>query len=110
MLELIALIILVISVGGIVLILTKKIPVLVQMPTIPEGIQKENIFNAFKNKIKSIFPDKIIILKILSKIRIFVLKIEKYVDSCLQRIRENFYCHKSEDNKKDNNKEKPQNS
>lgn len=48
MAELIALIIFVLSLGGIILVLVKKIPVLTQMPDIQEGLQKENIISILK--------------------------------------------------------------
>jgi len=103
MIELIALIIFVISFGGIVWILARKIPVLVQMPEVEEGIQKEKVFHSWKIKAKSVLPDKIIVLKLLSKIRVWVLKLEKYIDGWLQKIR------KRTIHQKQNNGPKPPN-
>jgi len=97
MVELIALIILVISFGGIVWILARKIPVLVQMPEVEEGIQKENIISILKKRIKKLSLDKVILLKILSKIRVLVLKIEKYVDGSLQKMRKKVHTQKQEE-------------
>ena len=104
MLELIALIILILSLGGIILVLVKKIPVLTQMPEVQEGIQKENIISVLRKKIKSISPDKIILLKTLSKTRVFVLKIEKYIDNWLQKMRKKAIAQKQqrEEEKKNN--------
>ncbi len=67
--------------------LWKKIPVLVQLPEIHEGIQKDSIANIIKKKIKNINIDKLIFLKTLSKIRIYILKSEKFIDHHLQKTR-----------------------
>jgi hypothetical protein len=87
MVELIALIIFVLSFGGICFILARKMPVLVQLPEVQEGVQKENIFSVLIKKIKNISPDKIILLKTLSKVRVYILKAEKYIDNHLQGAR-----------------------
>jgi len=96
MLQLIVLIIFVLSLGGIVFILVRKIPVLSQLPEVHEGVQKENIFNNWINKIKNISPDKIILLKFLSKTRVLVLKLEKVVDNWLQKMRKKFIAEKKQ--------------
>ncbi len=87
MADLIALIILVISLGVVLLILARKMPILAQLPEVHEGIQTENFLTAWKNKFKALSIDKIIALKFLSKTRIWVLKLEKYIDNLLQGIR-----------------------
>ncbi|MBU4274813.1 hypothetical protein KKE19_03270 [Patescibacteria group bacterium] len=99
MAELIALIILIISLGGIALILVKKIPILTQLPETQEGVQKENIIVVLRKKIKNASPDKIILLKALSKIRVLVLKIEKQVDNWLQGMRKKVKLEKQEQQK-----------
>ena len=87
MVVLISSIILVLSSGGIAFVLAKKIPILIQLPEVHEGIQKENILNPWIKKIKSISLDKIIVLKSLSKVRVWVLKLEKHIDNLLQGMR-----------------------
>lgn len=87
MAELIALIILLLSLSWIAFMLWKKIPVLVQLSETNEGIQKDNIISVVKKKIKKISFDKLIFLKVLSKIRIYILKAEKFVDQHLQKMR-----------------------
>lgn len=87
MIELISLIILILSLGGIGLILAKKIPILIQLPEISEGVQKDNILTVLEKRIKNTYFDKIIFLKTLSKVRVYILKIEKYIDNRLQGMR-----------------------
>jgi|GEM_PF-4040147 len=87
MAALIALIILFLSLIGIALILWKKIPLLAQMPEVQEGVQKENIFDKIKKRTKFINYDKLIVLKTLSKVRVYILKAEKYIDNHLQKMR-----------------------
>lgn len=103
MFELIALIILILSLGGIVLISVKKIPVLSQMSEINEGIFKENIIDLLKKRIKNISFDKLIFLKMLSKIRIYTLKAEKYVDNHLQKMRKKIVKKQEKIKKEENN-------
>ena len=87
MLVLIVSIIFLCSFVGIVIIFWKKIPILLQMPEISEGVQKEKISDALKKKIANISFDKLIFLKTLSKTRILILKLEKFIDSYLQKMR-----------------------
>lgn len=87
MAELIALTILILSLAWIAYTLWKKIPVLVQLPEISEGVQKEGFVANIKKRIKSISFDKLIFLKTLSKARIYILKAEKFVDHLLQNTR-----------------------
>lgn len=104
---LIASIILLLSLIGIGIILWKKIPVLVQMPEVHEGVQKENILSLLKgkikNKVKNINFDKLIFLKTLSKTRIFILKVEKFIDNHLQRTRKKIVKKQEEGKKEENN-------
>ena len=87
MADLIALIILILSLVGIAYILWKKIPVLNQLPEIAEGIQKDDIIGVIKKKIKTISLDRLIFLKTLSKVRVYILRTEKFVDQHLQKMR-----------------------
>jgi len=70
MIELIALIIFIISFGGIIFILVRKIPVLVKLPQNgTTGIKEHRIFLSIEEKIKNIFSkfeNQIIMHKILS--------------------------------------------
>lgn len=109
MLELIALIILLCSLTGIGMILRKKIPILVQLPETHEGIQKENIVSILKKKIKAISPEKIILLKAVSKIRILVLKFEKYIDIWLQGMRKKIHSQNQEQQKEEQKQNGSQN-
>lgn len=105
MLELIVLIIFILSFGGVCFMLARKIPVLIQLPGVQEGVQKENIITALKNRIKSASPDKIILLKCLSKFRVLILKVEKYIDNWLQRMRRKVRLEKQEQEKEAEKKE-----
>ncbi len=103
MVELIALIILILSLAWIAYTLWKKIPVLVQLPEINEGIQKDNIIGVIKKKIKNISLDKLIFLKALSKIRIYILKAEKFIDHLLQKTRKKIVKKQEEIKKEEKN-------
>lgn len=87
MIELIALIIFVLSFSGILFIFWRKIPVLAQLPDVHEGIQKEGVIISIKEKAKGILPNELHIVKWLSKIRVWILKLEKYIDNLLQKTR-----------------------
>lgn len=102
---LIASIILLLSLIGIGIILWKRIPVLIQMPEVREGVQKGNILDLLKNKIKSINFDKLIFLKTLSKIRIYTLRAEKFIDNHLQRMRKKIVKKQEETKKEETKKE-----
>lgn len=102
MAQFIALIILLISLAVLVFIAAKKISVLKQMPEVHEGMQKENIWDNLKKKIKGISFDKLIFLKTLSKSRVYILKIEKYIDNRLQKMRKKI-VKKQEEERKDKN-------
>jgi len=99
MFALIVLIIFVLSFGGVCFMLARKVPILIQLPEVQEGAQKENIIVSMKKKIKSASLDKIILLKCLSKIRVLILKIEKYIDNWLQRMRKKVHSQKQEQEK-----------
>lgn len=91
--ELIFTIILLLSVGGIFVIIWHKIPVLVQLPEKIENQKKTTIFNNFKNNLIKIhsFQNLIfntILQKFLSKTRILILKLENKTFFWLQKLRE----------------------
>jgi hypothetical protein len=87
MAELIALIILLLSLSGIIFIVWRKMPVLVQLPDIHEGMQRQTSANPVESMIRSIMPNEIHVVKWLSKIRVWILKLEKYIDNLLQKTR-----------------------
>ena len=88
MIELIATIILICSLGGIAIILLRKTPILIELPKTVEKAQKESLTLRLRGKMKNTFPPKEIILqKILSRFRILTLKTEKKTDSLLQSLR-----------------------
>jgi len=101
MLELIALIVLICSFLGILLILIQKIPILV---TLPERKQKNSIFFGVKEKAKEIRPFKsfsfeIFLQKFLLRIKILTLKTENKTSKWLQKLRERSKKNdKAEDN------------
>jgi len=103
MTELIATIILAISFLGILVILFRKIPVLVELPEITKEAQKERFFLKLKDKIQNIsfiksFSAEIFLQKILSKIRILTLKTENKTASWLQKLRERAKRKKTKEN------------
>jgi hypothetical protein len=93
MVQLIALVIFLISILGISVILYKKIPVLVQLPQNGyNGLKKPKFISAIERKIKehhfNFFEKQMLLHKFLSKLRVFILKIEKRIDLLLCSIRE----------------------
>ncbi len=87
MLELIALIILIGSILGILIILLRKIPALADLPEVIEKPQEGSLALKLKNKVGNIFPKEIVLQKTLSHFRILMLKIEKKTDDLLQKLR-----------------------
>jgi hypothetical protein len=90
--EIIALIILIGSLIGMVVIIWRKLPILAELPEEVKN-SRENLFFWLKNKIvsRSFIKDfnfPLFLQKILSKIWVFVLKIENKVASWLQKLRE----------------------
>ncbi len=100
MYELIAIIILISSISGILIILLRRIPVLVELPNVIERPQKESPISRLEKKLKTFVPEEKILQKILSRFRILVLKVEKKTDNLLQRLRK-----KSQQNQKVNDKD-----
>ena len=89
--ELIATIIFVLSFGGIVFILVKKVPTLNTLPQNgTTGIKKHHYILEFENKIKDIlisFEKQVLLHKILSWVKVITLKVEIKVDKLLHGIR-----------------------
>ena len=94
MVQLIAFIIFIVSLSGIVFILYRKIPALLQLPQNGHsGFKKPEFFVRIENKVKDghfhFFQKQILLHKVLSKFRILALKIEAKIDGLLQGIRKN---------------------
>ena len=90
--ESIVLIILVLSLGGAIFVLARKIPALNLLPyNGSHEIKKHHIILDIENKIKDIFVSfekQIFLHKLLSWVKIMVLKVETKIDSLLHRIRQ----------------------
>jgi len=90
--ELIATIIFLGSVSGITVILMRKIPILAEMPVVPEGQKKESFVSKIKERfrvlplIRDIYSG-ILLQKTLSKIRVLTLKVESKTGTWLQKLR-----------------------
>lgn len=104
MIELIALIIFILSFGGILLILVRKMPILVNLPQNgTTGIKEHRIFLTIEEKIKNIilyFEKQILLHKVLSFAKVFVLKIETKIDHLLHSLRKKVKEQKEKDLKK----------
>jgi len=91
MLESIVLTILVCSLGGILFILLRKIPILNSLSQNgTTGIKEQGIFLSVENKIKEVavfFEKQIFLHKFFSWVKIMTLKIETKVDVVLHNIR-----------------------
>jgi len=92
MVQLIAFIIFILSVGGIFFILYRKVPVLIQLPQNGHhGIKKHEFIATVEKKIKEVyfhlFSKQMLLHKVLSKVRIWTLKIERKIDTLLHGIR-----------------------
>jgi fructose-specific phosphotransferase system component IIB len=91
MIELIFLIIFIISLGGIILISLRKMPVLVKLPQNGKiGIREHHVVSNIENRIKNIFvyfEKQIFLHKFLSWVKIMTLKTENKIDTHLHRIR-----------------------
>ena len=89
--ELIATIIFVLSFGGVVLILVKKLPTINTLPQNgTTGIKKHQYILEFENKIKGILisiEKQVLLHKILSWVKVITLKVEIRVDKLLHKIR-----------------------
>lgn len=91
MIQFIALIIFIISFGGVIFMVAKKLPILLQLPQSGSaGIRDHKFILHFEEKIKNvftIFEKQIIIHKLLSWAKVVVLKIETRIDQLLHGIR-----------------------
>ena len=91
MIELIFFIIFILSFGGVLFILARKIPVLNSLPQNgTTGIRKHQIILDAENKIKEVlvfFEKQIFFHKFLSWVKVMTLKIETRVDVLLHKIR-----------------------
>ena len=119
--ELISLIILIFSFLGIVAILLRKIPLLLELPdnleaeiSLVDGFKKKREETNKKEKFLGNLSFEVILQKILSKINILNLKIENKISFWLQKLREkskeeklkeddNYWDELREATKKDNN-------
>lgn len=93
MAALIATIILVSSLGGMLIILMRKIPVLAELPKSSKTLTEESFWRRLVEMIKNIprlktFSFEIILQKILSRSRILVLRMESRLAGWLQKLRE----------------------
>jgi hypothetical protein len=91
MVELIFLVIFVVSLGGVLFILSKKLPVLNTLPQNGKiDFRNNRHFSKIENKIKSIFlvfEKQILLHKLLSWIKCIILKTEVKIDHLLHNIR-----------------------
>ncbi|MEI7425167.1 MAG: hypothetical protein WCK10_03550 [Candidatus Staskawiczbacteria bacterium] len=98
--ESIILIIFVCSLGGVIFILARKIPVLSSLPENGStGIKKHKIILKTESKIKEVlnfFEKQIFLHKLLSWIKILILRVETKIDVLLHKIRK-----KNQQEKKD---------
>ena len=94
MVQLIVFIIFIISFGGLVFILYRKIPVLIELPQNGHhGIKKPELIKKIEKKLKehhfNIFEKKAPLHKLLSKTKCWILKTETKIDHLLHGIRKN---------------------
>ena len=91
MIELIAAIILVISLGGALFILVRKVPVLATLSQNGStGIKDHRIVLSIGNKVKEVFlafEKQIFLHKFLSWVKVMTLRIETRIDVLLHKIR-----------------------
>jgi hypothetical protein len=83
----------IISLLGLLLILFRKIPVLVELPEITADSYIKKLMVNFKNRIKNLsifktFSLEIFLQKIISKFRVLTLKTERKTYNWLQKLRE----------------------
>ncbi len=104
--EVVAVITLFGSLFGIGVILTRKIPILMELPEVIEKSFIKDLWQKLKEKIKNIFCSKsfsfeIFLQKILSKVRILSLRADNKTANWLQKLRER--SRKKKPNKKNDN-------
>ncbi|OGZ85542.1 MAG: hypothetical protein A2401_02160 [Candidatus Staskawiczbacteria bacterium RIFOXYC1_FULL_38_18] len=104
MVEIIFSIIFVLSFGGVLLILARKIPVLITLPQNGHhGIKKHHIILDIENKVKDFLltlEKQIFLHKLLSWIKCLTIKIEVKVDNWLHSIRKKAQKIDKEQNEK----------
>lgn len=103
MIELIAGIVFLGSIFGMGFILVKKMPVLVSLPEVSEGIVRENFILRLKGRIKNLpfiksFSLELFLQKTLSKIRVLILKLENKIANLLQKLRKKSQENKTKEN------------
>lgn len=91
--ELAAAIILFGSLLGMGAIISRKIPVLIELPEVPARVNWKDTLSKLKEKIKILNPFKsfsyeIFLQKLLSRVRILSLKSENKIGGWLQKLRE----------------------
>jgi len=90
--ESIALAIFICSLGGALLILSRKLPILHSLPhNGGSGIRNNHVVLQIENKIKSIlvsFEKQIFLHKFLSWVKVMTLKVETRIDHLLHKIRQ----------------------
>ena len=99
--ELVAIIILFGSFLGMAVIISRKIPVLAELPEVPARAIRKDTLSKLKEKIKVLNPFKsfsyeIFLQKLLSKIRILSLKTDNKTFNWLQKLRERAQKKKTE--------------
>ena len=99
--ELVAIIILFGSFLGMAAIISRKIPVLAELPEVPARAIRKDTLSKLKEKIKVLNPFKsfsyeIFLQKLLSKIRILSLKTDNKTFNWLQKLRERAQKKKTE--------------
>ena len=99
--ELVAIIILFGSFLGMAAIISRKIPVLAELPEVPARAIRKDTLSKLKEKIKILNPFKsfsyeIFLQKLLSKIRILSLKTDNKTFNWLQKLRERAQKKKTE--------------
>ena len=92
MIEFIVVIIFFVSVGGVIAILYKKMPILVTLPQNGSiGFKKHRFISDIENKIREahvyLFVKQVLLHRTLSWIKIMTLKVESKIDTLLHRIR-----------------------
>ncbi len=105
MVELIAFIILILSIAGIIVILFRKVPTLASLPQNGSvGLKKPQVIVRVQKRIQDthfhFFEKQMLLHKILSFVKIWTLKIEIRIDALLHRIRKNAQQLDKENKKK----------
>ena len=108
MIQLIASVIFIISSLGVLFILYRKIPVLVKLPQNgSSGIEKHRVIVDVEEKVKDFFislEKQVFLHKLLSYIKVIVLKTEVKIDHLLHGIRKKAQKIESENNGKKKSK------